>query len=995
MDTRRAKEINPSELIRSRTRLLALHSYGILDTPPEAAFDELVQLVARLCSTPIAAISLLDDQRQWFKAAVGLPVKQTDVSASFCRYALAQHEVFEVPDAQEHAALKHSVLVTGDLGLRFYAGYPLVTPHGEVLGTLMVADRVPRRLTDDQHDSLKVLAKQVMVALDLHRQRARLRQELRQQAHYHAAIHELAERSGPVAYWGRPLDVETVFVAPETATMLGLRSQDAWSEEELLMAIDEADRDRWRQALIRCVEEGVSMDVECRWLRGGELLATRWLALRSEANDREDSKLIGAVIDVTARRSVDDAEQRVRERFQFVAELTSDALWEWDLPTHTIWWSAAMQRLFGYPAVDKFPAENTRALVHADDLPAVEQSLRDAIACNQATWSRIFRLMRADGTFAHVESRARIVRNDAGVVLRVVGAVTDISDPVRWREERDADMDRLKQQAMLLDQARDAIVVKDLHHRIQFWNTGAELLYGWTRDEVLGRHEPTVLQEDPELVRQLEQNLRTSGEFQRDVVHYHKDGHRIDTRVHWTLVKDETGKPHSIFAIASDITQSRRDRDRIQNLAFYDQLTRLPNRTLLTDRLNHAIASSVRHRQCGALMFLDLDNFKSLNDTLGHAKGDELLQQAAKRLRSCVRAVDTVARLGGDEFVMLLEELGQDADHAAWQAEAVAIKVLEQLRQPFMLGDHAHLCTASIGVTLFGKLGRSIDELLKQADIAMYEAKAAGRNTVRFFDPEMQQLVLERAHIENDLRRASLHDEFVLHYQPQWSRDGKLSGMEALLRWQHPRRGLLEPGVFLTVAEDSGLILPLGRWVLQQACRQLADWHRAGKMMRMAVNISASQLRSDEFVADVRSALTDSSAPPGYLSLELTESMLMKDLEAAVRTMWRIKEMGVRFALDDFGTGFSSLSVLERLPIDDLKIDRSFVHRLGQGRRNNQMVQSIVALGKTLDLNIIAEGIETEGQHSLLQEFGCDEFQGFLRGPSMSLADATRTLFAN
>lgn len=992
MNTMRGQDSKVSESIQSRSRLLALHSYGILDTPPEKVFDELVQLAARLCDTPIAAVSLLDDQRQWFKAAVGLPVKQTDVSASFCRYALAQHEVFEVPDAHAHPVLMHSPLVTGEVGLRSYAGYPLVTPHGEVLGTLMVADRVPRRLSEEQHDLLGMLARQVMETLDLHRQRAQLRHRLREQAHCHAVLHELAEQSGSVAYWDREIESDTVFLTPEAWTLLGMRPQETCGDDELLQGMTEGDRECWRSAMTECAQEGTPMDAECPWLRHGESRILRWLAVRI-AEDGQSPRLLGAVIDVTKRRQADQAARRVQERFQLVAELTSDALWEWDLPTHTMWWSGGMQRLFGYPAVDSFPADNTRSLVHAEDQPSLEQSLWDAVTSDQSEWNRTYRLMRADGSFAHVESRARIVRDASGRALRVVGAVTDISEGVRLREERDADMARLQEQSMLLEQARDAIMVKDLHHRIQFWNAGAELLFGWRRDEVLGRHEPTVLHEDPELVRQLEERLRTDGDFQRDVVLYHKDGHRIDTRVHWTLVKDESGKPRAIFAIASDITQSRRDRDRIQNLAFFDQLTRLPNRTLLTDRLGHALEGSNRHRQCGALMFLDLDNFKSLNDTLGHAKGDELLQQAAKRLRSCVRAVDTVARLGGDEFILLLEELGQDSDDAAWQAEAVAIKVLEQMRQPFVLGEHIHLCTASIGVTLFGRRDRSIDELLKQADIAMYEAKSAGRNTVRFFDPQMQQLVVERAHIEHDLRHASLTDEFVLHYQPQWSRDGQLSGMEALLRWQHPTRGLLEPAAFLSVAEDSGFILPLGRWILQQACRQLADWHRAGQAVRMAVNISAIQLGADQFVSDVRSALTDTGAPPVYLCLELTESMLMKNLDAAVQTMNRIKEMGVRLSLDDFGTGYSSLSVLERLPIDELKIDRSFVNRLGHGRRDNQVVQSIVSLGKTLELNIIAEGIETDGQQSLLQEFGCDEFQGFLRGSALSAADVSKTLF--
>ena len=456
----------------------------------------------------------------------------------------------------------------------------------------------------------------------------------------------------------------------------------------------------------------------------------------------------------------------------------------------------------------------------------------------------------------------------------------------------------------------------------------------------------------------------------------------------------QMGNLRLLHTIVFDITDRKRAEAEILNLAFFDPLTRLPNRRLLLDRLQQAVAAGARSQRKGALLFIDLDNFKTLNDTHGHAQGDLLLQQAAQRLSDCIRQGDTVARLGGDEFVIMLKDLSEDDGQATDQVAAVGAKVLSALKQPYQLGGVQHHSSASVGATLFGTVQGvaaredsadgvdSVDALFKRADLALYQAKATGRNTVCFFDPAMQAAIAARAELEVALREALRDDQFTLYYQPQVNAQGQLTGAEVLARWKHPVLGMVPPVQFIRLAEDTGLILPLGHWVLESACTQLAVWAEAPAMahLTLSVNVSVRQFHQPDFVQEVLEVIGSAGAPAHRLKIELTESLLVDDVDGMIAKMSALKAHGVSFSLDDFGTGYSSLSYLKRLPLDQLKIDQSFVRDALTDPNDAAIVRTILALGQSLGLSVIAEGVETQAQRDFLWQNGCYAYQGFFFG---------------
>ncbi|MDD2176982.1 EAL domain-containing protein [Acidovorax sp. D2M1] len=548
----------------------------------------------------------------------------------------------------------------------------------------------------------------------------------------------------------------------------------------------------------------------------------------------------------------------------------------------------------------------------------------------------------------------------------------------------------IAQSKATLDQALESMVsgflLLDSQQRVVQWNLQLETILPWLRGVVaplvpfrtlleatVEHHAPRL--SDDEGRRWVSQRLQRQKHQPEPREQSYANGSTIQIT--------ERGTPDGGLVISyHDVTALRKASTEIESLAFYDPLTNLPNRRLLMDRMQQAIAASVRSGQYGALLFLDLDHFKTLNDTRGHEVGDMLLRQVAQRLKTCVRREDTVARLGGDEFVLMLSDLSVHRDEAAAQARRVGEKILRKLNVPYTLGANAHHSTPSIGATLMGGSLQSSVDLLKEADIAMYQVKSQGRNALCFFDPQMQIVISMRAQLESDLQIALTGRQFVLHYQPQFHLDGRLVGAEALIRWQHPERGLVAPGEFIGVAEESELIVPMGHWVLRTACEQLAVWQgdERYRHLQVSVNVSARQFRQRDFVARVVEVLRETGAKPHLLKLELTESLVLDNVDDTIAKIGMLKTKGVRFSVDDFGTGYSSLAYLTRLPLDQLKIDQSFVRNLGVRHTDDVIVQTILGMARNLELDVIAEGVETVAQKDFLARHGCVYFQGYLMG---------------
>ncbi len=526
------------------------------------------------------------------------------------------------------------------------------------------------------------------------------------------------------------------------------------------------------------------------------------------------------------------------------------------------------------------------------------------------------------------------------------------------------------------------MLITDGSGRILKVNETFTRITGYSEAEVLGRN-PRLLSSglhDETFYRRLWRSVLSSGSWQGEVWNRRKNGELFPEWLTLSAVRDAAGKPTHFVATFSDLTERKAAEEEIHQLAFFDPLTGLSNRRLMLDRLELALKDSYRSGQIGALIFIDLDHFKQVNDTLGHHAGDQLLREVAHRYEEVLRETDTLARLGGDEFAVLLHDLGQEPDAVAVIAERVANKLLSVMQTPIRLGEERVSVSASLGITLFRDHETTLDEIMQQADMALFQAKAAGRNTLAFFDPDMQVRLQARARLEADLRQALPNGELRLHYQPQVDDRGRPVGVEALVRWMHPVRGQVSPDEFIPLAEENRLIVAIGYWVLEQACRQLSAWaaDSARSALSLSVNVSPLQFREPDFVERVLECLETTGAPANRLKLEVTESLFLEGREEARERMLRLREYGVRFSLDDFGTGYSSLAYLKRLPLDQLKIDQSFVCDLLEDEASEAIVASTIALAQSLRLEVVAEGVENEAQRDWLLAHGCRTFQGYL-----------------
>ncbi len=834
-------------------RLQSLHSYAVLDTPPQTAFDELTRLAADWLELPIALVSLIDAQRQWFKARVGLAQTQTPRSQAFCSVAIEQpDQVMVVNDASADPRFRDNPLVTGEPHIRFYAGAPLLMPDGQALGTLCVLDRAPREFSPAQRQLLAVLARQVVAQLELHKRQLELQRAVDryQKLFDHTLDGVLQTRPGG----------EILAVNAAACAMLGL-SEEAIRQRGRAGILD-LDDARLPALLERRQREGQARG-ELRMRRGDGTLFEVELTL-ALYQDRDGEWLSSIVFrDITER-------QQWARRLQAQVELLHN------LAQHVP--GVLYQFRLGPDGRQSFP-------------------------------------FASDGIREIYEVTPEQVRDDASLLLQRMHP-----------DDQQGVLDSIQASAATLTPWQH-------EYRVVLPHQGLRWRLGSARPERL------------------------------------PDGGTL-----W-------------HGFITDITERKEAEAETFRLAYFDVLTGLPNRSLLNDRIEQALALARRSRQYGAVMFIDLDNFKQINDARGHSVGDYLLTQVAQRLQGLLRAEDTVARLGGDEFVLLVGELGPDAEASARVARAVAEKVRAALERPHLIDNFSYSSTGSIGISLFPKAGQRTDDLLREADTAMYRAKGAGRNRIVFFERAMQQEVEERLALEQELKEGLAGGQLCLYVQSQVDARGQVVAGELLLRWLHPQRGLLAPLRFIPLAEETGLILPLGAWVIEQACRTLAQMRAHGLTQSLAVNVSARQFRSEDFVPRVQAILQASGAPAGRLVFEVTESLFIQDWERSLRSIRQLVELGIRFSIDDFGTGYSSLSYLQRLPLSELKIDRSFVQDTPHDANDAAIVNSILSMAHHLGLEVVAEGVETEDQAEFLRAGRCTRLQGYLYAQPVPLAD--------
>jgi len=790
---------------------------------------------------------------------------------------------------------------------------------------------------------------------------------------------QLAVQSAHIGIYDHDHISDTLYWSAELRDMFGIGPDEMVTIERFMERVHTEDRDRVAEAInhAHSPEGDGSIDIEFRIIgRSDEL---RWLNARSqtmfegEGLERRTGRTIGVISDISQRKR----DQRALQMMKFSIDHMGDKVTWINSEAKVLYANIAACSSLGYTHEEML---RMRVPDFDPDFPTEAWPDHWDALKKHGSFTFESRHRTKDGRIYPVEVSINYMRFEDEEYN--CGYARDISKRKQMEEE-------LRIAATTFD-SQDAILITDRDANILRANQAFQDMSGYDADELIGKNPRIIKSErhDADFFQTIQSALLNSGKWSGEIWACRKNGEDYPTAVTITAVYDDHQQVSNYVSVARDISAIKKTEQEIHQLAFYDHLTQLPNRRLLLERLQRTIAASARHGWHGALIFLDLDHFKTINDTQGHVMGDRLLIEAARRLLTCVREIDSVARLGGDEFVVVLEELSTQAQEAAAQTEMIVEKIRDELSKPYDLNNYDYISTASFGVNLFRGHQESVEDLLKHADIAMYQAKTSGRNVMRFYDPAMQTAIEARADLEDELRQALAKQQFCLHYQIQVDKQRRPLGAEVLLRWEHPKRGLVSPAEFIIITEETGLIIPIGLWVLHTACRQLKAWqHNAlTRDLTLAVNVSAKQFRQNDFVAQVKRILLESGAQASHLKLELTESTVLENVEDTISKMRELKRLGVSFSMDDFGTGYSSLQYLKRLPLDQIKIDQSFVRDITFDPNDDAIVQTIIAMTEALGLSVIAEGVETETQHAFLERHDCHAFQGYLFGKPLPLA---------
>jgi diguanylate cyclase (GGDEF)-like protein/PAS domain S-box-containing protein len=987
-------------------RLAALRDLQILDTPAEAHFDAVCSAASALFSVPIALVSLIDSDRQWFKAKCGIDVVGTPRELAFCTYAILRDDVLVVEDATADPRFADNPLVTGEPRIRFYAGAPLVLRSGIRVGTLCVIDRKPRSFSDFDKAKLQDFARIVVAHVELHRARILIEAALeeRTRSEERIAASEVLYRTLADAL------PQMVWVMTSTDGAAFYTNQQFHSyygpigpkREERTSRHHPADAERMAELWRRATTDEHTYIAEGRLRRYDGMYRWHKIIVIPVRRHEEIVEWLGTALDIEDIVAARDTLEQTTDLLRLAQQAAGAGVWQWNLDEDVVRNSPESARMHGLPCepgstdwIDVSVAD-WAANMHPGDVAPV-QAAREAALVSGTTYSVEFRIRQTGQFDAYrwLKSFGRIVRDEAtGRPVRIVGLNLDVT-------ERRTTQDALvhSESRLRISEERLALALYSGGDGLWDWNFPTGQVWYSERWQTLLGYEPGEIQPHinswkdlthPDDRSQDEAHIRAHFEGRAEFYACERRVRIKSGDYKWVLSRgrivefDGRGAPQRLVGTDIDITERKSSEQHIAYMARHDMLTGLPNRTVFHEHLEQRLAEVRRGRGQAALLCLDLDRFKSVNDTLGHPAGDELLRQVASRLKTAVREDDVVVRLGGDEFAIIVSHL----DHVH-QSGVLAQRVIEALGQPLDLGGRLVTIGVSIGIALAPTSGDTPDILFKNADLALYRAKATARNSYRFYEAGMDASVETRMQLELEMREAILCGGFSLHYQPILRlADHRIAGFEALMRWAHPTRGMIAPDTFIPLAEETGLIITLGSWALQEACREAASWPDD---LRISVNVSAVQFQHPGLEQSVVLALAASGLAPQRLVLEITESVLIQDVEAVTVCLHRLKRLGVGIALDDFGAGYSSLSYVRRFPFDQIKIDRSFISDISDPVAAS-IVRAIVGIAAQLGASVTAEGVETTAQLEQVRREGCTAAQGYLISRPLTAEKATEFL---
>ena len=990
-------------------RLATLLNYGVLDTPPDAALDELTQLAATLFGMPTALVSLVDRDRAWFKSRVGMEHAQTPRNVALCDTTIRSDKVLVVNDARSDPRFAANPLVTGPPGIRFYAGAPIRAQDDQPLGTLCVIDYQPREFSAAQRSALAVLARQAgahlelcrrnellaTVARDLEEERDALRRANDQIARNDQQMRAVVAQTTD-AWWEINFETGQSYYSPAGLAMLGRAGEDLPTDMRLWDVLNEPEELQCQlQRLREAVDEGRNHFAYETFLlhRDGHRVPILARAFISRDASGKAIRIAGTDTDLSKRDAALRALQGEQQFNEQIFTHSPIGIAIFDASGNCVAVNQAQARIVG-GTVEELLRQNLHRVKSWKKSGILAQALKTLGTGEPST--DVLRVQTSFGKDMWLLVNFRTLPE--GSVGRLMLMIDDMTEFKRAEIERQSLARKAEESLNLLHNLAQRVPGVIFQFRrypdgrscFPFASDGIRDMYEVgpedVRDDATAVYQRVHSADHEAFAASIAESARTLQPWRSEFrVVLPNQGLR------WRqgFAQPERLADGSVLwhGCITDITERKMAEANTHKLAYFDSLTDLPNRAQLLDRIEQSVEASRRSGQFGALLFLDLDNFKRINDARGHSVGDGLLVRVAQRLTELLRPGDLVARLGGDEFVVLVNELGQNRDGASHAAMAVAERVRKVMETPCLIDGWLYSGTGSIGVTVFPSGESSVDDLLREADTAMYRAKEMGRNRIAYFESAMQAQVEERLALEHDLKEALDSEQITVSIQPQVSPAREHVGGELLLRWNHPRRGAVSPAVFIPIAEESGLILRLGDFVVQRACEAVARLARAGHGHSLSVNISPRQFRQDDFVEKVKAALQQTQAPAAQIIFEVTEGLLIEDWQNVASRMAELARLGIRFSIDDFGTGYSSLAYLKKLPLHEIKIDKSYVQDTPEDPNDTAIVRSILAMAKHFKLQVVAEGVETEAQAGFLMALQCDYLQGFLFARPQPLED--------